>query len=239
MTRTKKAGVVLICVVSLCVFVVPAFIRILMPKDVQRAWETSKVASYTKLTTWLYKPSARVTRVVEELCRIENDRLTNGGDKSEVGKTLAQIRELVENQGANLGLLTSIRAYPQKMTIDELLALRKSTKPIDQYYALQRILQIQRVNAEIKYAQCLGEEQKDGKNSAAGSTSGVIDALQANLREIDLTKVGLVPLLYAVAGVCAIFSLMCARARLYPTSNGLWYIAVIVAVFATILYLAH
>ncbi|TSC61530.1 MAG: hypothetical protein G01um101448_951 [Parcubacteria group bacterium Gr01-1014_48] len=236
MIRTKKAVIVLISVVSLYVFILPAFIRILMPEDVQRAWKTSSIGRSTKLATWLYDPDARARHNLEELCRVENKRLTSGHKDSEIGRTMGEIRKLVETHGAKLEVLTNIRTYPKNMTLDELLAMQKSEKAVDQYHAWQGILQIQRNNARAKYDWCMGEIPKpDGQQSGTGAgDKKVVDSLttlKKKLPNITWKEIwgDTVPTLFSLAGIFLVLGIVSAFMWFNKTSNLFWRLAVVSA----------
>lgn len=245
MVRTKTLVIVFICLVSLCVFVVPALIQVLMPADVQKAWETSKIGSHTKLATWLYNPDARGGRNLEELCRAENYRLTNGSNGSEIGKTMKKIRELIQTHGADLEVLTDIRKPIKEMTLDQVMKMQDSTKPIDRYRALQQKLLIQRKNAVKEYARCMGKTYTNsGKDKSEKSDLNIevdLGALRGKVSGLNLRDIAkqAVPLIYFIAGVSLVLAIMFAFMWFHKTSNFFWCMMVVCAFLATIIYIVE
>ncbi len=245
-----------IAILAIFAFILPVILRLTMHPHVNRAWRTSSIASRLRITSWLYDPSALARQAHEEHCRDENERLTNGGAGSEIGATLSEIERLVA-ENPNMGLLTTLQKPRAEMTLDEILALQTSDKPVQRYNALQRTLQIQRENATTVYERCLDSGPKPvkvqkegtaGQNTTTGQgashkhelkdldISSDIKKLKEQVPDITLREVGENSkfFLLCVAGIMFVLAVLFAVVRLHTAVKVFWYgmIFVLIVVFA-------
>lgn len=248
----KTAIMVLIAVTAILAFVLPLTVRLTVSPSVQRSWETSSIAQRLWLSRWLYDPAARAREASEEHCRDENQRLSNGGERSEIGKTLGEIEELVK-KNPNMDLLMTARKTPKEMSLKEVLETQNSQKPSDKYRALQRKLQMQRDSAVAEYNRCMGEGEvenpvaatadtpKEPKSttSAAANLKKKVDKLKADLPQMTGEQVArnAVVIGYALAGILLVLSILFAVVRLHKAVDIFFWVAFFIALATTVLWL--
>lgn len=164
-TGARKTAIFFVIFIGVCGFIVPTFVRIFLPWDIQMAWKTSELAGRMKIIRLLHDPDALGRHAHETYCRHANRVLTTGY-KSEVAQTLGELKKLEDNNGAALGVLITLEKPVEHMTIDEIVEKSRNEKldPVVRYHNLQRLLQEQRKNAVVAYKNCLdsGPKNKTG-----------------------------------------------------------------------------